>query len=499
MGGRSGDGRLRYRRDVGLPTAQGTCGDSDRPVAYRVVLTNPDAEGPVPFEFSETSVMIAQRQPDSAGLAPTDATLVVWKTYLQAGLVSTWASCVAPPRPAWSAWCDPLAGAIRADWRRTPMPREFAVIGCGSRANIGLNIPRIDPDAKVTVAVDPYDDGQARARELFGDEVRLYTDVDQMLAAETDLAGALITSPDCEHAEQAEKTLRAGIPTYLEKPMAIHTEDADRLLAVAAETGTRLFVGHNMRFMGVVSIMKKLIDEGAIGPVRAIWCRHFVGFGADAYFRDWHVERRYGNTLLLQKGAHDIDVIHYLAGAYTERVQAFGALAVFGDTPDKLPSKGLRYSDDRFPMNKGMAPEITGLNAELDMEDLAQVNMVLEGGILASYQQCHFTPDYWRNYTVIGDLGRLENFGDGEGGVVKVWNQRVNMAYEADREIAITGDYGGHTDADLLIMTEFLAYAAGEIDQTRVQSVAARNAVATAVAAAESMRNGGVPIDVPKP
>ena len=45
--------------------------------------------------------------------------------------------------------------------------------------------------------------------------------------------------------------------------------------------------------------------------------------------------------------------------------------------------------------------------------------MRMESGVLASYEQCHFAPDYWRNYTVIGTEGRIENFGDGEGGHIK--------------------------------------------------------------------------------
>ena len=50
--------------------------------------------------------------------------------------------------------------------------------------------------------------------------------------------------------------------------------------------------------------------------------------------------------------------------------------------------------------------------------------MQLDNGVFASYQQCHYTPDYWRNYTVIGTEGRLENFGDDSDGVVNVWTRR---------------------------------------------------------------------------
>jgi hypothetical protein len=54
------------------------------------------------------------------------------------------------------------------------------------------------------------------------------------------------------------------------------------------------------------------------------------------------------------------------------------------------------------------------VNPVIDVEDVSAVNMRLGNGVIAAYQQCHFTPDCWRNHTVIGDAGRLENFGDGQ-------------------------------------------------------------------------------------
>ena len=113
--------------------------------------------------------------------------------------------------------------------------------------------------------------------------------------------------------------------------MAIRVEDTDAMLALAMENRTRLFVGHNMRHMPVIRQMKAIVDSGRIGRVRAIWCRHFVGTGGDFYFKDWHADRSKATSLLLQKGAHDIDVIHWLAGGYTRRVSGIGDLAVYGD------------------------------------------------------------------------------------------------------------------------------------------------------------------------
>src|SRR5699024_9360725 len=148
--------------------------------------------------------------------------------------------------------------------------------------------------------------------------------------------------------------------------------------------------------MPVVRQMKEIVDSGRIGRVRAIWCRHFVGAGGDFYFKDWHAERAKSMSLLLQKGAHDIDVIHWLAGGYTRRVSGIGDLAVYGDITDRRDNSDRRMGD-------WFDPEIwpptaqKELNPVIDAEDISMIQLRLDNGVLASYQQCHFTPHYFRN------------------------------------------------------------------------------------------------------
>jgi hypothetical protein len=125
--------------------------------------------------------------------------------------------------------------------------------------------------------------------------------------------------------------------------------------------------------------------------------------------------------------------------------------------------------------------------------------MRLDNGVLAAYQQCHFTPDYWRNYTVIGDAGRLENFGDGPGGVVKVWNSR-RSTYRGEPDAAYpvpnAEDNAGHGGADPLLIDEFVRFVR-EGGTTDTSPVAARMAVAAGVRATESLRSGGLPREIP--
>lgn len=135
----------------------------------------------------------------------------------------------------------------------------------------------------------------------------------------------------------------------------------------------------------------------------------------------------------------------------------------------------------------------------IDVEDVSLVNMCLDNGVLAAYQQCHFTPDYWRNYTVIGDAGRLENFGDGPGAVVRVWNSRRSLhRARADTEYPVpdAAEDAGHGGADPLIIDEFVRFVR-QGGRTDTSPVAARMAVAAGFGATEWLRTGGGVREVP--
>ncbi|MDQ0727368.1 Gfo/Idh/MocA family protein [Microbacterium sp. W4I20] len=373
------------------------------------------------------------------------------------------------------------------------MEKRIAVIGVGARSEIAHHVPIAMAGAAVVATADSAAAGRARSESMFPG-VPVFSSVEALLAAET-IDAAIVTTPDDTHADIAVALLSAGVAVYLEKPLATTLEDADRVLRVAAETGTALYVGHNFRHAGVVRRMKEIIDRGDIGDVKTVWVRHFVGNGGDYYFTDWHADRSRTNTLLLQKASHDIDVIHYLTGGFTRRVVGMGDLMVFGDVTDRRERPG-ETMPDWFSYDNWPASASTGLNPVIDVEDVSMMMMTLDNGVLASYEQCHFTPDYWRNYTVIGTEGRLENIGDTAGGTVKVWNRRREWAVAGDSEYPIEGDPTGHEDADLATMREFLEHVFHGAP-TVVSPLAARAAVAAGALAAESIRDGSRPIDVP--
>ena len=370
---------------------------------------------------------------------------------------------------------------------------RIGVIGTGGRGVIAVHAHHPEIGVQVVACCDINDAVFNQAREHYGKDIFTTSDFQELL--DLDLDAVFVATPDYLHEEHAIAALEAGKAVYLEKPMAITIEGCDRILATAARTGTKLYLGHNMRHMPFVLKMKELIDEGAIGEVKSVWCRHFVGHGGDFYFKDWHSERQYSTSLLLQKACHDLDVMHWLAGGYTQRVQAFGALTLYDQVDDR------RAADDHTPPKADLVnwPPLdqTGLSPRIDVEDLSVMNMILDNGVIASYQQCHYTPDYWRNYTFIGTEGRIENYGDGGSEtVIKLWNKR---SWEHDPEPinipvdVVTGTHGG---ADPRIIAEFLDYVRGVIKPT-TSVIAARNSVAAGCAATDSLRSSGNAIDVP--
>ncbi|MFF7388282.1 Gfo/Idh/MocA family protein [Streptomyces scabiei] len=75
---------------------------------------------------------------------------------------------------------------------------------------------------------------------------RRHSDLDSLLAQ--DLDAAFVHAPTTVHPEIVERLLEAGVPTYVDKPLAYELADSERLVRLAEERGVGLAVGFNRRF-----------------------------------------------------------------------------------------------------------------------------------------------------------------------------------------------------------------------------------------------------------
>jgi predicted dehydrogenase len=374
---------------------------------------------------------------------------------------------------------------------------RLGVLGAGGRGRISKLAHRPEEGSELVAICDTQTEVHEQYQKTVRPDIAFYTDYRRLLD-EAKVDAVFICTPDYLHEEMAVAALERGIGVYLEKPMAITIEGCDRIINTAAAHNAKLYVGHNMRFFPILRKMKEIIDSGRIGQVQAVWCRHFISYGGDAYFKDWHSERKYVTSLLLQKAAHDIDIIHYLGGAPTVRTVGMGKLSVYNQVTDRRAPE--EPGDSKFNFANWPPLAQTKLSPMIDVEDHSMMFMQLANGVQASYEQCHYTPDMLRNYTVIGTEGRMENSGDHSTreheAIIRLWTRRVRYIENGTESISIPPLSGSHGGADPLIVDAFLHYLkTGE--STGATPLDARAAVAAGYLATQSLRNGNQPYDVP--
>ena len=376
------------------------------------------------------------------------------------------------------------------------MKIKLGVIGINPHLRASFiysNYPK--ENAELTAVCDHDPDMVEVFRKTYPEfaKVKVYPDYRDLIK-DSEVQAVFIAVRDQYHEEMAVAALEAGKAVYLEKPMAISIEGCDRILETAYRTGSKLMVGHNMRYMDFVLKMKEIIDSGIIGEIQAAWCRHFISYGS-CYFRHWCSEQATCTGLLLQKGAHDIDIIHWLAGGYTERVTAMGRLSVYNRTTgrrkaDEKPDRQVSFTDGCWP-----PLELKGLSPVMDVEDHSMLLMQLSNGVQASYEQCMYAPDAERNYTFIGTRGRVENIGDYHGDrEIHVWTQR-GLRSKPDIVYHLKDVQGSHGGSDKVILEAFFDFLLKD-EAPSVSPVAARNAVAAGVMGHESMRSGSMPKNI---
>ena len=136
---------------------------------------------------------------------------------------------------------------------------------------------------------------------------------DELVAAD-DLDLIYCPLPTGLHAEWVEKCLQAGKHVLCEKSLACSYEEASHLVELARARDLLLMESFQFRFHAQNLYVKKLLREGAIGPLRQVLIR----FGIPP-FSEGAANIRYSKELgggaLLDNGAYTLKAASYLLGS----------------------------------------------------------------------------------------------------------------------------------------------------------------------------------------
>jgi predicted dehydrogenase len=168
------------------------------------------------------------------------------------------------------------------------------------------------------VVISGRDEGKvARAAAAYGFES--WTADWRELVQRPDVDIVDICTPPGTHAEIAAAAAEAGKAVICEKPLAVSYGQAFSAMESARRANVLNAVGFNYRRLPAVSLMKRMVDEGAVGKVRlwrGVWLSdEFVDPGIPF---DWRFDRAVGGSTIADLGSHLIDMALWMVGDVAE-------------------------------------------------------------------------------------------------------------------------------------------------------------------------------------
>jgi len=215
---------------------------------------------------------------------------------------------------------------------------RLGVIGAGARGRgLARAVVQCPDRAMVWAVAEP--DETARgvfAKEFSVTRTRCFQGHQELLDTCPELDGVFVATPVPDHVAVACDCLKAGVPVYLEKPMALSVAEARRIAETAELTGVRLQVGFNLRYAPLYVRLKHIVAEGLLGRLLSIeWKEALAPSHWASYCRHPTYNRRAAiGSWLMEKCCHDLDILNWIVDAPCVRVASFGSRSHFTPRPD---------------------------------------------------------------------------------------------------------------------------------------------------------------------
>lgn len=378
-----------------------------------------------------------------------------------------------------------------------------AVIGLGGRGRYYARMFADNPRSTLVAIADPDAKALDMCRKRWGEAIDYYDDYLRMLQRD-DIHTVVVASPDHAHHQNAIDVLGQGKNLLLEKPMAQSIEHCDEIIEAWRKAGTLFMIGLELRHCVLFERMWKIIDTGAIGEIKMGTAVDNVSVGGQYFYHDKQRKKSYTRSLLLQKGVHTIDLLNWFMGGRPTRVFAMGGLSYFGGSaPNDKRCRTCSEKDtcaffvnhERFVMDYGATIQKDDLCVyaqEVDLPDHSLATIEYDNDTRAVYTECHFTPEYTREFTLVGTRGKMYALYNNEGNFLIRVSYRHTDHIDEWRPI-FTG--GGHGGGDQRIVEHYLDCALSG-QQPVANIAAARDSVAVGAAGEESIETG-MPVEIP--
>jgi len=187
---------------------------------------------------------------------------------------------------------------------------KFAVVGCGRIGQRHIEMIRNLEHAELVATCD------VRSAEELGLPAGIphYSTLDALLANHS-LDVLAIASPNGMHAAQALQGIESGAHVIIEKPMALHKSDAERVLHAALQRGRYVFGVMQNRYSPPSEWLKSVVDQGLMGDIFQVHIDCFWNRD-DRYYHPggWHGTKDLDGGTLFTQFSHFIDILYWVFG-----------------------------------------------------------------------------------------------------------------------------------------------------------------------------------------
>lgn len=213
---------------------------------------------------------------------------------------------------------------------------RLAVVGAGLIGSRHAEASAITQGVRLTSVVDPSDTGKTVARQH---GVKHYESLEELIDGDRP-DGVVLATPNQLHVAHALVCIKAGLPTLIEKPLAVDLAGAEKIVQAGKDAKVPLLTGHHRRHNPLIARAKAIIEEGRLGTITAVHGTTWF-YKPDDYFQvDWR--RKQGAGPVYLNLIHDIDMLRHLCGEVTE-VHAMQSSAVRGNEVEDTAVIVLRF------------------------------------------------------------------------------------------------------------------------------------------------------------
>ena len=145
---------------------------------------------------------------------------------------------------------------------------KVGIIGCGGIAN-GKHMPSLKkvPGCEMVAFCDIVKERAEKAAKDFGTpDAKVYTDYKELLADKS-IDVVHVCTPNRSHSFITVDALESGKHVMCEKPMAINSAEAKKMVDAAERTGKLLSIGYQSRFRQDSEYLKAEAESGTFGDI----------------------------------------------------------------------------------------------------------------------------------------------------------------------------------------------------------------------------------------